>query len=435
MNRRALGLFVIFVVCGFGMVPAKSLAQLAPISFPFTGTDFPNFFAEPRPVLGSEGLRFGPVQVRPTLGVATIFTDNVFRDNKPREADIGYAIAPGIQAFLPIGELHSFMIDYRGSQHWYQRFSENNIFSQEASGYLSFKYPGGVTVSLLGQHVGGYDPRGSILDLQLPEMTQWNTNTFVGKVRYFGPRFGFGLSMTSRKYNATNNDQGRFRDHLTNSANFSFHIKATRKIYGTLSFGIQDITYDENKQLDGFMYSINAGFTIPLGEQLTGQFLAGISVLNFDRAALPLDQAPPDGLSPGGETQKRQTMMGDIAWKPSSRIMVNLRTFRRIQQAAVFGANVFFTTGISLNASYRLTDRTTLFGGTRFSNNEFTSELSGRGDRVDDLFFQSVGVTYRAVRWLGVKLMYSYAQRSSTAPEGFGDYYANSFLISLQGIL
>ena len=44
----------------------------------------------------------GPVRLHPFMGVAEMYTDNVFRTNSKR-SDFFTTLAPGIQAQLPIG--------------------------------------------------------------------------------------------------------------------------------------------------------------------------------------------------------------------------------------------------------------------------------------------------------------------------------------------
>lgn len=404
------------------------------IAFPFTGSHTPQRGIQfLRSKLPGEGIQAGPFRLHPSLGFGTVVTDNVFRLKTDRHSDIGHFIAPGIQAYLPMGERHDLLIDYRGTQHLYQRFSENNVFTQEATGTLKFDFPGRLKLMLVGQHTGGFDPRGSILDLQLRELITWNTNSFWGQAEYRGNRLGTRLSLRSTKWNFDDAGQARIRNHLSTSANVTLMAKATRDIYGTLTLGIADTSYDENTQLNSFAYFIMSGFEIPLTATFTGHFRAGVTVLNFDRAAIPFDEEPPEGLSRGGDTQQRFSMRGDFTWDPSSKINVWSRVTREIRQAAVFNANTYTTTNMFLVANYRLNNQVSLISNTFFSHNEFTPDGFGEGGRVDNLFSQGLSVGYRAVRWLGIRIGYRYSMRTSTRPES--DFQANSFYVSIQAAM
>lgn len=432
MRKSGVIFFVILAILGGLAIPKIGLTQVAYVSFPFTGSTFPLRHPLYRSFFPGEGLRLGPFQVHPTLGFASLYTDNVFRDTNNRQSDIGYFVAPGLQAFLPLGERHELLVDYRAVQQNYQRFPENNVFTHEASGLLKMSYSGGLKLNFHGLHVRGFDPRGSLLDLQRRDLTTWNTNTFTGRAEYMGIHTGMSLSLRSQKWNFENNNQAAARDFLSNSADVTFFAKATPNTYATLNIGVADIIYDENKQLDGFMYSIHAGLTIPAGEKFSGELLAGLDILNFKRAPLSEDAELPEGLSPGGNTQKRISMRGKLNWQPTPRLSFFVQPFRRIRQAAVFSASTYIATGFVFSSKYDFGPRTSFFARTFYSNNEFTPDLGSQG-REDDLFQQTIGMNYMAIRWLAFKVGYFYSQRSSNLP--LQDFYANSIMISVQGIL
>lgn len=417
------------------ILPFKGWAQAIqdPI-FLGTGTVSPyflpiRFFREPldRNILEAPGLKAGPVRVHPFLGVAQTFSDNTFAVKKDRKSDTVTTIAPGIQAFFPFMDNHFALVDYRAAQRFNYRFSENDALNQEALARVSLAFPVGLKFDLQGGHTEGFDARGSEEDLQLQDLTTWNTNFLFGQAEYIGSRTGAQIRFRTIKWDFENNGQGVPRDNLQNSVNVSAFFRATRKTFASLGFGITNTTFDDNKQLDSFAYTINTGFRIPASDRITGDFQIGVTFLNFDRA--PLTTTPGPGLSAGGDGSKQLFMRGNLAWTPTSRLTVILRPTRTIGQSAVFGSSTNTRTGGYISASQQLVNRFGLTGVVFYSHNKF----SGGTNRTDHLYQTRIGLSYRTVKWLGFQLQYLFQGRQSTA-NNF-EYYANGIMFSVQGIL
>ncbi len=86
----------------------------------FRGLEFILFIrVATQPIIQEEGILAGPVRLHPFMGVAEMYTDNVFRTNSKR-SDFFTTLAPGIQAQLPIGR-HIFVADYRTNLQFYHR--------------------------------------------------------------------------------------------------------------------------------------------------------------------------------------------------------------------------------------------------------------------------------------------------------------------------
>lgn len=417
------------------MVPGRGLAQsIVSPQFAFTGVVSPYYlpiFYKREPLEGN-GVKLGPALVHPHLGIAQLASDNVFASKKNRRSDTLTLIAPGIQAYLPFFERHFLLLDYRAAQRYNYRFPENDALNQEAVGRMSFSFPGGLNLNLQGGHTEGFDARGSELDIQQRDLTTWHTNFFFGEAEYLGSRTGAQIQIRSIKYDYENNGQGVPRDLFTNSVSFTTFLRAAtrQRSYALLGVILENATYDDNKQLDSFSYTLNAGFRLPVSDRLTGEMTAGVTVLNFDRAPLPEGSLPPGSpLSLGGDGQKRFFLNGNINWQPTSRFSVTFRPFRRISQAAIFTSSTFTQTGGYLSAIQKLGNRMALTGVAYYTNNNF----SGETKRVDNLYRLTAGLQYKTVQWLGIKLQYIFQGRSSN--ENRFDYYSNGLMISIQGLL
>ena len=402
--------------------------------FPFTGPSVPLGSARLKPIFPEEGLKIGPVQIHPFLGISEVFTDNAFRTNSARETDFITVIAPGIQARLPFGEQHQFVAHYNATRLFYVRFPGNDALVQDAWGRFNLNFPGGVAIDLQGGHTEGFIPRGNELDIQQPEISKWNTNTFFGQAEYFTNLIGTRLRVRSTRWNFVNNGLGPTLDRLTNAASVTFFGAVTPKTFLLLNLGLLDQIYDQNKQLDSLSLIVTTGIRVRATAKTTGEIRFGYQVLNFDRA--PLATSPGPGLSVGGNKQEIFRVFGRFNWQPWSRLLINVQPFRTIQQAAVFDSSVFTQTGVALGAKQTIGTRTFLNGNFRFSSDDFDSPVTVNGvteSRQDTRFTLGGGLEYRTIKWLGLRMDYFFQQRSSTV-EQFG-FFANTIMLSIQGFI
>lgn len=399
-------------------------------AFYFTGQHTPRRIVTFRefmtgPIYG-EGLKVGPVRVHPFLGVAEVFTDNVFKRDTKRKSDFLTTIAPGIQALLPFGGgRHSVLLDYRAGQFLYNKFSENNALAQDALGRVSLNYPAGLQIDLQGGHVEGFDTRGSEVDTQQQDITKWNVNSFLGQVGFSGPRGGIRLKTSYIDLHYKNNGQAPRRDRTRMRADLNVLANVTSSTSAILGFQLTDYNYDKNNQLDSFSYAVYAGFELAPSRQLSGDFNLGYTVLNFDRA--PKEQPPGSDLSTGGKQQESLYMQGSLFWNPTSRLSINASPFRTISQSAVFDTTTFIQTGVFINGRHSLTDRIALRGNFYYANDNFD------GPRTDNRFRWRMGPEYRTLKWLGFRLDYIFEKRNSN--ENNFDFYSNTIMLTIQGIL
>ena len=419
-----LGL-LFFVFCEM-FLPIKGWTQsFAPEVFYFTGSQRPlrgAIFREPLP---GEGLKVGRVQVHPFLGTAEVFTDNVFRTKTNREHDFLTAIAPGIQANLPFGGRHSFLLDYRAAQLLYARFTENNVFAQHGVGHMKLDFQGGLKFDFQGGRTDGFDPRGSEVDIQEMDITKWRINNFLSQAQLSGQRGRIRLRSFYADLHYKNNGQATTRDRKRIGGNLTVFFNATPTFSPLLGVRIINNDYDTNKQLDSFSYGGFAGFRLAPSRLLSGEFRIGYTILNFDRA--PEAQPPGSDLSSGGKQQTAFTMVGNLNWRPTSRFSLQVRPFRLIRQSATFDTTTFVQTGVGIQARHQFTDRLDVRGRVNYANANF------EGSRTDNRIRTRIGLGYRTVKWLGFRLEYIFGKRFSN--ESRFENYSNSIMVSVQALL
>lgn len=435
LRSRRCWVYVFCLYLGFSFIEPseRCWAQVSQASYAFTGGAAPFHQISFLRNFPGTGLRAGPVILHPFLGGAVIYSDNIFRIDKRRRSDFIYNISPGLQAILPFGGRHQLMADYRASQQYFQRFSENNALSQEVMGQLNLDFPVGLKVKLKGGHIEGFDQRGSEFDLQQRDLTTWNTDSFVGQVEKLGSQIGFRFRFFFTKWNYENNNQAPIRDLRSTGADATFFVPVSPKIAPLLSFEINDNDFEENNQLDSFSYTISTGVRLAATSRLSGEFRAGYQVLNFDHA--PITQPAGSRFSDGGQGNDIFFMQGNLNWNPTSRFKMNLGAFRGNRQSGVFSSSVITQTGVSLLATQQMGKRAALRGGMRFVNNKFNDQSNSglRSDRRDNQITSRLGLDYRTVKWLGFRLEYIFQRRFSNVNQF--DFYANSIMVSLQGAL
>ncbi len=440
-RKWPFALILIFLVACEVFSPVRGQAQ----SFSDMGLFY--FTGSHRPILNrgglfreymtgnglGDGIKAGPVQLHPFLGVSEVYTDNVFRRDTNTKSDFLTAIAPGIQAFMPFGGgKHSVLLDYRAAQFLYAKFTENNALAQDALGHVSLNYPGGLAIDLQGGHLEGFDPRGSEVDTQQKDITKWNVNHFIGQVEFSGQKAGIRLRTNFDDVNYTNNGQAAPRDRTRAGANLSVSVAVTPSSRALLGVRIVNNDYNTNKQQNSFGYGAYTGFSLAPTRQLSGEINVGYQVLNFDHAPIDEDSARGQallarGLSLGSEQRTFFYMRGNLDWNPTSRLSFRLRPFSTINQSAVQNTSTYKRIGVDVYGKQSFTNRLAIRGNFYYANDNFNT------NRTDDRFRFRIGPEYRTVKWLGFRLDYIFEKRTSNISNF--EFNSNTFMLSIQGII
>lgn len=400
-------------------------------------TGYYSIYPGSRPeTLSGNGVLVGPLQVHPHMGVAQMYTDNVFRTNSNKTSDFLTTLSPGIQVRLPFAGFHSFLVDYRTNLQYYSRTSSNDVQDQAAVGALKFNFPGGLNIDLQGEHRLGHDPRGSAVDnvnTQRLGVNKWTTDSFTGHAEYFGAQSSVGLDVETIRWEYLNNGQGPVRDRLTNRADLMFSRNMTSKTSLLARVGAQQSIYDQNKNLDNVIYTFSGGVTWNVSEVTSGDILMGYQSVQFTRAQI--NQPPPlNQFFRDKDAYSNFYVMGRLHWQATPLLRISLQLYRTIQQTVASGSLFYTATGVNLTARHALTDRTTLNLNFGYEHDKFQSSSSAGttsgADRSEDVKNVAVGVNYRAVEWVGLGAQYIFEDRHSTQPQF--TYQANTFMLSAQ---
>ncbi|NGZ01495.1 MAG: hypothetical protein CV090_00400 [Nitrospira sp. WS238] len=386
--------------------------------------------------LPGNGVLVGPLQLHPHMGVAQMYTDNVFRTNSNRTSDFLTTLSPGIQARLPFGGFHSLLIDYRTNLQYYSRTPSNDVQDQAAVGAVKFDFPGGLKLDLQGEHRLGHDPRGSAVDnvnTQRLGVNKWTADGVSGHAEYVGAQSSVGLHVQTFRWQYLNNNQGSIRDRLMNRADLMFSRNVTDKLALRATVGVQQSLYDRNKNLDNVIYTFSGGATWNVSEVTSGEILVGYQHVQFTRAQV--DQPPPlNQFFRDKDTYSNLYAMGRLHWQATPLLRITLQLFRSVQQTVASGSLFYTATGVNLTAKHELTDRITGTINFGYEHDNFQGVRSettiGGSDRNENLRNVAVGVNYQAVKWLGLGAQYIFEDRHSTLPQF--TYQANTMMLFAQ---
>ena len=364
-------------------------------------------------------------------GVAEMYTDNVFRTNSKR-SDFFTTLAPGIQAQLPIGR-HVFVADYRTNIQFYHRTPSNNVQDQTASGLLQFNLASGLKLDFQGEHKLGHDPRGTAVDLLNVEVNKWTTNGFTGRAAYQGGEIGVALTAQTLRWNYLNNNQGIIRDRLSNYTGVRFFGQAFPNTSALLDLSVYQEIYDQNKNLDNAIYTISTGARWEATGVTGGEILVGYQFLRFTNAQV---NQPPPTLSQfvrSGDSADNLFVAGKIYWIPLSDLTITVQPYRTIQQTVVAGTSFFTATGVNVSAVRQLTQRLDVTANLGYERDAFstpagaTASTPSRSDTIKNI---TIGLNYRAVKWVGVGLQYVFEDRNSNVSQF--NYQASTAMVSVQ---
>ena len=239
------------------------------------------------------------------------------------------------------------------------------------------------------------------------------------------------MNLQTTRWDFLNNGQGIFRDRLSNYAGMTFFADLTGKTSALVNVGVNQEIYDENKNLDNSIYAISGGGTWNVTGLTFAQILVGYQHLKFTHAQVNQPGPVLSQFQRDKDSYSNLFVMGNLNWKATSLLTINLQPYRTFQPTAFVGSLFFIATGANLSATHALTNRTALTLNLGIEEDKFTSS-SGTGgtNRTDTLKNVAVGLNYRAVKWLGVGLQYIFEDRSSTIDQF--KYDANTVMVSAQ---
>jgi hypothetical protein len=370
------------------------------------------------------------------MGVSEIYTDNVFRTNTNRQSDFIHSLAPGIQVQLPFLKRHAFVVDYRTNIQYFQRTPTNDVQDQTAVGRFQFDLPSGLKIALQGEHKLGHDPRGSAIDIQALEVNKWQVDSFSARADYQGARTGVSLTAHTGRWTYLNNNQGPINDRMSNLVGLTLSRQVLPRTSLLADFRVQQAIFDQNKNLDSAIYTGSVGAEWTVTGKTKAELLVGYQWLKFTRAQVNQPGPVLSVFRRDRDDFSNLFVAGNLTWKPTTKLTINVQPYRAIQQIVVSGSTFFTATGVNLAASHALTPRVEILSNVGIEHDKFevpaglTGTTPARSDTLQNVAF---GVSYRAVKWIGVTGQYIFEHRQSEVSRF--SYNANTFMLAVQAVL
>ncbi len=391
------------------------------------------------PLLEVGNIRAGPFKIHPHLGVAQTYTDNVFRNDPTfggRKADWYTTLAPGIQLQLPILGSHRFVFDYRSNIERYAKHSSQDIEDQTLATNLMLDFPGGLTINAIGELKNGHDYRGTATASAATLSDEPN--------RFYTPNYGiearFARQMFLRaryKYirwqfigpqagprDGTSfgdiNTRTRVENYVALAAGRRLAPKTYLFLQGTASRHI----YEINKELDSRTFGAAVGATWEVTGKTTGEVSVGWQAKNLDKASAG---------TRGNSNFSGLAVNGNIDWLPQERTQVKLGLYRRTSEAVLGGTRFLVSTGTHLNLRHAFTYKWSATAHIVYNADRYSDPIVAEGKfqtRRDDYLTLGGGLWYQIQPRLGVRAVYSYAERLSNFLSV--QYVANVWMLSAQ---
>jgi hypothetical protein len=393
--------WVVFVLMG------PSLAMALSYSFPGALQTY----VQP---LSDRGFQLGPLKIRPGVGVAETYTDNLFLE-PDGDYDFVTTISPFLDLTLPFGR-HSFEVLYQSDFIEPAHFSEYSVDHHFIDGYLNFDFPGGLVIRVGNEWMYNSNPptfKGDYL-------YRYNRNTTPLEVTYsFTDRYSVGLRYahefvryTKELFEVDNIDQ----DNVILDLNYRILPKTTVFLEGGWAY--QRFPERVLVSTDNNEYHIWLGATTTPAAKIVGTLAGG-----YTRRVYEDDQAggPVDGFN----------VKGNLYYLLTPRTRISLEVFSLFQSTyftttdnPIYGStyrDTSVTLGISQAFSYRLTASASVgYGNLDFSGEGPVATVS---DRQDNLYLAEASLEYKIWKYIGLGLQYNFVKDDSNV--GSEDYTEN----------
>lgn len=357
------------------------------------------------------GIRAGAFIISPELRVASVYSDNVGRDEDDEQSDIATLISP-IVAIKSNWSVHSLAAEVG---------SEIAIHKDEGGeDYQDVFANAGATIDVSRQTnlALGLNARRSHVDRDDPDDVDEDELTdlylfggAVGLQHQFN-RIGIGATVEAQRslYDEEEDDQDEMvYDFLLRT---SYELSPRIAVFGEGRYNIEDRIQnvdDDGFERDSDGYELRLGTEIDLTAVLFGEVFAGYRVQRFDD-----DFGDETGLSFGV----------DLNWNPTQLTSVGLTGTRDFEATDEAGAASNFNTSVALSIDHELLRNVIVSGEASYSLADFRNS-----DREEDTIGLGVGAQYWLNRNITLETGYRYSTRDSNQDDE--SFTANDFEVGI----
>jgi polysaccharide biosynthesis protein VpsM len=253
---------------------------------------FPVFSAAQEFVRDGGNLKFGSLQVHPSLELRETYSSNTYQNYGGLPADPGFitTVTPGLKLSLPVSR-HEFFLEYLADFNFYSVDSETSYANQRAGAGAKFNFARGLDASLTYYYTDSEIPRraqSGQTEAGLPDdyfrARPYNQNDFKGLIGWsFADRWrleGFYNYFNYRYKNSvdfiSNYDQPMYGGRI--------FYRLTSKIAALGEYNYQPISYPDDRIYDNTTQFVYLGVAFDATARLNGQLKFGYQDKNYNES-------------------------------------------------------------------------------------------------------------------------------------------------------
>jgi hypothetical protein len=373
-----------------------------------------------RPQYAPLGVRAGSFVIHPSLTIAEIYSDNIFRTSTSETSDFVTRFIPRVRVSSDWNN-HSLSAVASGNIGRYQdnSFEDYEDYTLGVGGRLDVRRGTNVKARLRTRR--RHEDRSSPDDAGGRHPTEYDVHSAelegFHRLNRLNFTLGFGLDQYDFEDSSTGvgtiNNDDRDRDVITTFLRVGYQVIPNFEAFLRMTYnnrdyrdGMDDAMVDRDS--DG--YEAVAGVRIDFGGITFGDFFLGYRKQMYESATLNDVGGPSVGADITWNVTPLTTFVGSIS--------------REIRETTSGGASGSFFTTVAVNAQHELLRNLILEGDLSYSNNDFRGT-----SRSDDFLRGGLSANYLMNRYFSVRGGYEYRERESNIVGA--DYTENVVFVRL----
>jgi hypothetical protein len=403
-----------------GLIPPSTIGTIE--EGPVTGLIAPygNAAAYDNLLRGWHSRQIGRVTVTPYLELDGIYRSNIYSTPSDKKGDFITSIVPGLRAEMPVAQRHLLSLGYLGAAFIYSRYGNQSHYDQNFNADLALNPAGKMSFRLGDTLRLATEERNS----EFSTNRQYLRNTpYLTAIYKFADRWKLeGNYQLDTLEFARSVD--RFNNYNQQTLGATLYYRFLPKTALLAQYIFVYRAYPSFSQDNTTSHSPLVGLTWDPTAKLSGTIKFGYTFANYETSLVDRNNSP-DSWS----------LSANLLYRFSRFTNLSVTAQRSFQQDADY-FNAGYTNSavwVTLNHEWNKFKVSSFASFFYISNAYLNPTLDAAGQfqtRNDNIVGVGVGLSRQLNRWLRVRAVYSYINRSSNFP-GYG-YNDNKVLVGLQ---
>ncbi len=390
------------------------------------------------PAFAEEKIRFGWLQVEPTVGYQGEYNDNIYRENTNTVDDYINTLSFGCNLRLQATRRDNFVnLGYHGDVVSYMDNNDNDYMAHNVDFGLGFKAPMGLYLKIDDQYLKTEDPYGSANTYGEGEVVdRWHNDAAMIVGYEFADRYALEIGYKNflQRYA---NDINKYQDRVDNAYSVGFFYRLTGKTTVFGEFRMTDAEYDQqNDGLEGWNpgnsqdYALNdyfIGARFESGGKLSGTIKIGYGTKSYDND----DDRYGNKYEDSNQFISESTVNLEVT--PQSVVTFHLQ--RSIKGSPDDVAASFVDTSLGVKLTQTIVARLKVNLGLEWVNTDYVDEYAGNPEKKHNMYKGWIGTTYNMREWLRFGAQYEYKTRNTSNVVYEDDYKYDANIFSLNADL